>query len=102
MCCYGFSQGWKSLSDTEVYMINNVFIKSLRENAKNKGTQPNKKITGFKSGFQKRIWKYEPDPLNEILEEFYATVRTKDGEDNGSDSFRFIVTAVNRYLTEKE
>ena len=55
MCCYGFSQGWKSLSDTEVYMINNVFIKSLRENAKNKGTQPNKKITGFKSGFQKRI-----------------------------------------------
>ena len=102
MCCYGFSQGWKSLSDTEVYMINNVFIKSLRENAKNKGTQPNKKITGFKSGFQKRIWKNEPDPLNEILEEFYATVLTKDGEDYGSDSFRFIVTAVNRYLTEKE
>ena len=43
MFCYGFSQGWKSLSDTEVYVINNVFIKSLRENAKNKGTQPKKK-----------------------------------------------------------
>ena len=32
---------------------------------------PNKvKTAGFKSDFQLRIWKYEPEALNRILEEF--------------------------------
>ena len=45
---------------------------------------------------------YEPDSLNKILKEFYATVGTKFGEDYDRDSFLFMVTAANRCLTEKE
>ena len=40
--------------------------------------------------------------MNNILEEFYATVRKKDGADYKPDSLRVIVTAIDRYLTEKE
>ena len=35
-------------------------------------------------------------------DEFLATVRTKDGEDYELDSFRVMVTTVDRCLTEKE
>ena len=41
-------------------------------------------------------------PWIKILEEFYATVLTKDGEDYKLDGFHVMVTAVDRYLTEKE
>lgn len=58
---------------------------------------PNRgKITGLKAGIQKRMWKYEPEALNKILEEFYTTVRTKDGE------VMVIVTDVDPNLTGKE
>ena len=40
-------------------------------------------------------------PWIKILEEFYATVLTKDGEDYKLDGFHVMVTAVDRYLTEK-
>ena len=69
---------------------------------------PNRgKTTGLKAGIQKQMWKYEPEALNKILEEYYgglyATVRTKDGgQITVRDSFRIIVTAVDWYLTEKE
>ena len=41
-------------------------------------------------------------PWIKILEEFQATVLTKDGEDYKLDGFHVMVTAVDRYLTEKE
>ena len=41
-------------------------------------------------------------PWIKILEEFYATVLTKDREDYKLDGFHVMVTAVDRYLTEKE
>ena len=48
------------------------------------------------------IGKYESGTLNKLLEEFYASVRKKDGEDNERDIFRVLIIAVDRYLIDKE
>ena len=89
--------------------INNVLIQSLKENAKNKNTQQSTnnwlkvwKSWGSQKGYDESIEKYEPEALNKILEEFYATVRKRDGEDYEPDSLRVMVTAIDRYLTGKE
>ena len=37
-----------------------------------------------------------------FFDEFLATVLTKDGDDHELDSFRVMVTTVDRCLTEKE
>ena len=47
------------------------------------------------------IEKYESEALNKLLEEFYATVRKKDREDNECDIFRVLIIAVDRYLIDK-
>ena len=39
--------------------------------------------------------------LNKILEDFYATVRKKNGEDYEPDGLRVMVTAMERYLADK-
>ena len=39
--------------------------------------------------------------LNKILENFYATVRKKNGEDYEPDSLRVMPTAMDRYQAEK-
>ena len=44
---------------------------------------------------------YEPVALNKILEDFYATLRKKNGEDYEPDSLRIMVTAMDRYLADK-
>ena len=42
---------------------------------------PNRgKTTGLKAGIQKRMWKYEPEALNKILEEFYKQFVRKTGK----------------------
>ena len=48
------------------------------------------------------VRKYESGTLNKLLEEFYASVRKKDGEDNERDLFRVLIIAVDRYLIDKE
>ena len=53
-------------------------------------------------GYDESIEKDEPEALNKILEQFYATVRKKDGGDYELDSLRVMVTAIDRYLAEKE
>jgi len=87
---------------------NNILVQSLKENAKNKNTQQstNNWVKVWKSwaaqnGYDDSIEKYEPEGVNKILEEFYATVRKKDGGDYEPDSLRVMVTAIDRYLTEK-
>ena len=86
-----------------------VLIQSLRENGMNKNTvqSTNNWVKVWKSwaaekGHDESIEKYEPEALNKILEQFYATVRKKDGDDYEPDSLRVMVTAIDRYLTEKE
>ena len=37
------------------------------------------------------VEKYESEALNKLLEEFYAIVRKKDGEDNERDIFRVLI-----------
>ena len=81
----------------------------MKENTKNKNTQQstNNWVEVWKSwaaqkGYDNSIEKYEPEALNKILEEFYATVHKKDREDYETDSLRVMVTAIDRYLTEKE
>ena len=88
---------------------NKVLIESLKENANNKNTQQstNNWIKVWKSwasqkGYDESIENYEPEALNKIVEEFYATVRKKDGEDYEPDSLRVMVTSIDRYLTDKE
>lgn len=53
-------------------------------------------------GYDDSMEKYEPEVLNKILEQFYATVRKKDGDDYEPDSLRVMVIAIDRYLAEKE
>ena len=86
-----------------------VLIQSLRENAMNKNTVQStnnwvkvRKSWAAQKGHDESIEKYEPEALNKILEQFYATVRKKDGDDYEPDSLRVMATAVDRYLPEKE
>ena len=65
-----------------------ILIQSLKENALNKNTvqSTNNWIKVWKSwaaqkGYDESIETYEPETLNKILEQFYATVRKKDGGD---------------------
>ena len=39
------------------------------------------------SGLKKQIWKCEPEALNKILKEFYATVCMKDRHDSWRDTY---------------
>ena len=48
------------------------------------------------------VGKYDSGTLNKLLEEFYASVRKKDGVDNERDIFRVLIIAVDRYLIDKE
>ena len=57
--------------------------------------------TGQKSG-SFRHWKIWIAGLKTPLEEFYAIVRKRDGEDNERDIFRELIIAVDRYLIDKE
>ena len=60
------------------------------------------KTWASQKGYDDSIEKYEPEALNKILEQFYATVRKKDGSDYEPDSLRVMVTAIDRFRTEKE
>lgn len=80
---------------------NNVLIESLKENAKNKNTQQNTNNLAAKKGGDLSIESYEPKALNKILEDFYATARKEDGQDYEPISLRGMITAIDRYLTEK-
>ena len=53
-------------------------------------------------GYDESTEKYEPEALNKILKQFYATVRKKKGDDYEPDSLRVMVTAIDRYLADKE
>lgn len=88
---------------------NSILIQNLKDNAKNKNTQQSTKnwLKVWKSwaaqkGYDESIESYEPAALNKILEEFYATVRKKDGKDYEPDSLRVMATSIDRYLVEKE
>ena len=87
----------------------NILIQSFKENAMNKNTlqSTNNWVKVWKSwasqkGYDDSIEKYEPEALNKIFEQFYATVRKKDGSDYEPDSLRVMVTAIDRFRTEKE
>ena len=47
-------------------------------------------------------WKIWVGTLNKLLEEFYASVRKKDGEDKERDIFRVLIIVVDRYLIDEE
>ena len=85
------------------------FQAQFQENAKNKNTQQSTsnwlkvwKSWASQKGYDESIEKYEAEALSKILDEFYATVRKKHGEDYEPDSLRVMVTAIDRYLAEKE
>ena len=66
----------------------NILIQNFKENAMNKNTLQgtNSWVKVWKSwscqkGYDDCIEKYEPESLNKILEQFYTTVRKKDGDD---------------------
>ena len=76
---------------------NNVFIQSLRKNAKNKNTQQRKQLAqslASKNGYEsmnRRSWV-----------KFSSGFTQQFGKDNERDSFRVMVTAADWYLIEKE
>jgi hypothetical protein len=82
-------------------------IEELQNNAKNKNTSISTKfwIAVFKSwakdkGFSEEIESYEASELDRTLQQFYAEVRNKDGQDYEPDSLRVMIAAIDRYLKE--
>ena len=82
-------------------------IQELQNNAKNKNTSTSTKfwITVFKSWakqkrFPEEIETFEPSELDTALQQFYAEVRNKDGEDYEPDSLRVMNAALDRHLKE--
>ena len=76
-------------------------IQELQNNAKNKNTSTSTKfwITVYKSWakqkrFPEEIETYEPSELDTALQQFYAEVRNKDGEDYEPDSLRVMIAAL--------
>ena len=87
---------------------NNILIQSLKDNGRSKNTQQSTNnwinvwgAYGEQKGHDKSIEGYEPVALNKILQDFYATVRKKNGEDYEPDSLHIMVTAMDRYLADK-
>ena len=72
-----------------------ILIQSLKENALNKNTVQSTnnwiKVWAAQMGYDE-----SRETLNKILEQFYATVRKKDGGDYEPDSLRVMVTAIDR------
>ena len=54
-----------------------------------------------KRGMTKVFRGYGQVALSKILEDFYATVRKKNGEDYEPDSLSVMVTVMDRYLADK-
>ena len=90
---------------------NDILIESLKDNVKKKKKKKNNKVqkTGLKFGrlgqhqrAMKKILKATyRGALNKILEDFYATVRKRDGEDDEPDSFHVMLTTIDWHLTGK-
>ena len=85
-----------------------ILMQSLKENAMNKNTLQNAnnwvkvwKTWAAQKVYDECIENYEPETLNKILEQFYAAVRKKNGDDYEPGSLRVMVTAIDRYLIEK-
>ena len=85
----------------------NILIQSLKENVVYNNTlqSTNNWVNFWKSwasqkGYDESIEKHEPEA--KILEQFYATGRKKDGDDYEPDGLRVMVTAIGRYLADKE
>ena len=51
--------------------------------------------------FSEKIEEYEPADLNNLLEQFYAEVKNKHGEDYEPDSLKIMLTALDRHLKDK-
>ena len=60
------------------------------------------KTWAAQKGYDECIEKYAPETLNKILEQFYAAVRKKNGDDYEPGSLRVMATTIDRYLIEKE
>lgn len=82
-------------------------IQELQNNAKNKNTAISTSfwVNVFKSwaeqrGYSAEIEKYKVSELDTTLQQFYAEVRNKDGEDCEPDSLRVMIAALDRYLKE--
>ena len=82
-------------------------IQELQNNAKNKNASTSTKfwITVFESWakqkrFPEEIETYEPSELDMALQQFYAEVRNKDGEDYEPHSLRVMILVLDRHLKE--
>ena len=52
------------------------------------------------AGHNEEIKSYQPEELNVLLEEFYATVRKQDGAEYEPDSLRVMQTALDKHLRD--
>ena len=65
---------------------NSILIRSLKENGKKFNKAQTHWLKVWRSwtaqnGYDQNIENYEPEAVNKILEDFYATVRKEDGKD---------------------
>ena len=82
-------------------------IQELQNNSKNKNTtsRTNFWLSVFQTwekqrGFLEEIELYEVNDLDMVLQQFYAEVRNKDGQDYELDSLRVMTAAFDRYVKE--
>ena len=80
-------------------------IENLKEKSKNKNTTVSTnnwlkvwKTWAKQAGHSEEIKSYQPEELNLLLEEFYATVHKQDGTEYEPDSLRVMQAALDRHL----
>ena len=86
---------------------NSVLIESLRDKAKEKAKlRASYRLAASwvkkKGHEEKNIESYETGELNNVFEQFYATVRKQDGKEYKPDSLRVMATAIDRHVKERE
>ena len=84
-------------------------IKNLKEASKNSNTEYSTEnwIRVFiawasSRGYNTAMESYSPVDLNKKLEQFYAEIRKKDGEEYEPDSLKVMHASLDRYLKEKK
>ena len=97
------------MADSRFAVSSENIVEQLKENAKNPNTR--KTTQTWLNVWQKwaterklhaKIEDYRPEVLDNLLQQFYAEVRTKDGSDYEPESLKTMLAALDRHLKEHD
>ena len=84
---------------------NSLLIECLKDNAKKGSEIEDYQLAATwakEKGHNGNIESYETGELNNILEQFYATVGTQGGKECKPDRLRVMATAIDRHVKDRE